>query len=233
MLEFVVCDDEKEILKKVKGYIAEVMCDYSYKYNVITFDDYDNKFKEYVSLNKKGVVYILDVDMPSESGISIAKYIRNKDRESIIIIITSHHEAADEIYKGRLNILTFVSKYDRCEDSMKLAIKDSIVYLIEDKDLVVFTDMGNKYTIPAKDILYITKDGRKTVIKTDYEDHEVYTSLDKMKEYLPSYFKQSHRACIVNMNRVTKKAISKRIIHFDNGEEIDLVSDKYKKELVS
>ena len=110
MLEFVICDDAVETLRNVKNIINSIMKGYSYKYNIVTFDDYDRKFDSYLATNKKAVVYILDIEMPSDSGINVAKHIRNIDKESIIIILTSHHESADEIYKGRLNILTFISK---------------------------------------------------------------------------------------------------------------------------
>ncbi len=232
MLEFVICDDAVETLRNVKNIINSIMKGYSYKYNIVTFDDYDSKFDSYLATNKKAVVYILDIEMPSDSGINVAKHIRNIDKESIIIILTSHHESADEIYKGRLNILTFISKYDECNDNMKLAIKESLLYLVKDEDIISFTDMGNKYTISAMDILHVTKNGRKTLIKTNQTEYNVYTSLDKMKDILPNYFKQSHRACLVNMRRVSKVSLPKKTIYFDNGESIDYVGDKYKKELV-
>lgn len=231
MLEFVICDDAIETLKNVKSIINKVMKNYNHKYNVITFDDYDDKFFKYVSNNKKAVVYILDIEMPSDSGISVAKHIRSIDKNSIIIILTSHHESADEIYKGRLNILTFISKYDECNENLNLAIEESLLYFNND-DTIEFIDMGNKYTISAKDILYAARNGRKTLIKTGQTEYEVYISLDKLKSMLPNYFKQSHRACLVNMNRVSKISIPKKIIYFDNGINIDYVGDKYKKELV-
>ena len=232
MLEFVICDDAVETLRNVKNIINGIMKNYNYKYNIVTFDDYDSKFDSYLATNKKAVVYILDIEMPSDSGINVAKHIRDIDRESIIIILTSHHESADEIYKGRLNILTFISKYDECNDNMKLAIKESLLYLVKDDGIISFTDMGNKYTISAMDILHITKSGRKTLIKTNQTEYEVYTSLDKMKSILPDYFKQSHRACLVNMRRVSKVSLPKKTIYFDNGDSIDYVGDKYRKELI-
>ena len=131
MLEFVICDDAVETLKNVKNIIDKTMRNYSHKYNIVTFDDYDSRFDAYLANNKKAVVYILDIEMPSDSGINIAKHIRNIDKESIIVILTSHHESADEIYKGRLNILTFISKYDECNDNMKLAIEESLLYLVK------------------------------------------------------------------------------------------------------
>ena len=230
MLEFVVCDDEKLMVSKIKDVIKDTIKDY--KYSVLTFSDYGDSFKKYVSDNKNSVIYILDIEMPSESGISMAKYIRNIDKKSIIIIVTSHHESADEIYKSRLNILTFVSKYDRCLSNLALAVQDSISYLCDDVDIIKFSDLNNSYSIVANDILYINKDGRKTIIKTSNKEYGVYLSLNTLLDMLPPYFKRSHRSCLINMNRVTKINFTKRIIYFDNGVVIDYLGDKYKEDLV-
>lgn len=231
MLEFVVCDDDSKTIDNISKIIKDVMKERMLNCNIITFNDYDHDFKKFVSSNKNQVIYILDVEMPSESGKTMARYIRNLDKRSVIIVVTSHHEAADEIYKGRLNILTFVSKRDRCVLNMKLAIEDSLMY-IEPTETIKFEEQGSSYSFNANDILYIVKDYRKTVIKTTFDKFEIYLSLDKIKSYLPNYFKQSHRACIINMNRVNKINYSKKLIYFDNGEIIDYIGKKYRKELL-
>ena len=49
---------------------------------------------------------------------------------------------------------------------------------------------------------------------------------------LDSRFIQTHRACYINSDRKVKIDKTKKLISFDNGETIDLLSDTYKKELV-
>jgi len=49
---------------------------------------------------------------------------------------------------------------------------------------------------------------------------------------LDSRFVQTHRACYINIDRKVTIDKTNKIVTFDNGETIDLVSDKYKKELV-
>lgn len=232
MLKFIVCEDDKKAATSIGGAVKNTAVRCGYRCDVITFYDYDSSFKEFVSSNKERVVYILDIEMPSESGVSVARYIRNIDRESVIIVITSHHEMADEVYKGRLSILTFISKYDRCYEYLDMALEEAIRYIAEDPTMITFTDLGNTITLSAMDILYISKDGRKTLIKTSSRDYYVYTSLDKMKTYLPDYFRQSHRACLVNMRRVTQISSTRKLVYFDNGVTIDLVGAKYEKGLM-
>ena len=108
MFDFIVCDDDKTTTSKVTEIIKMVSRRLACKSRITIYADYNKEFKKFVATNKKKVVYILDIEMPSESGITVARHIRNIDRNSIIIILTSHHETADAIYKGRLNILTFI-----------------------------------------------------------------------------------------------------------------------------
>lgn len=232
MTNFIVCDDSEIIRNKVKETINETFDKKSYDFSVTLYDDYDRNFKDFVLRNRKQVVYILDVDMPSESGIDMARMIRRTDKSSIIIILTSHYELSDIIIKARLNILTFISKYDDCKQNLILSLKEALDYFPNSDVMLNFDDLSNSYNIHVKDILYITKDVRKTLIKTDFGDIEVYTSIDKLKKLLPPYFKQSHRSCVVNMKRVEYIDYNNKVICFDNGDNIDLMGDKYKEELV-
>ena len=106
--------------------------------------------------------------------------------------------------------------------------------LVGKKMAIRFEDQGAIYTLPVKDIIYIYTDTieRKIIIKTDYAQFKVSKTLVEMEEKLPSQFKHSHRACIVNCDRI--RMIDKRNnkIIFDNDEKIDLLSKAYRKELV-
>ena len=97
-----------------------------------------------------------------------------------------------------------------------------------------FEDQGAIYTLPVRDIIYILTDTleRKIIIKTEYAEFKVSKTLTELEEMLPSQFKHSHRACIVNTDRI--RLIDKRNneIIFDNDDKIDLVSKNYRKELV-
>ena len=49
---------------------------------------------------------------------------------------------------------------------------------------------------------------------------------------LDDRFKQTHRACYINYDRKVSIDKIKRLITFDNRETIDLLSDKYRKEII-
>lgn len=128
--------------------------------------------------------------------------------------------------------LSFINKFDDFENRLNTSL-DKSLDLLNKKNTIRFSDRNIVYTININDILYITKDSfeRKTIIKTDYTEFKVNKTLIELIEMLDDRFIQTHRACYVNSDRKVKVDRGNKIITFDNGETIDLLSDKYKKEV--
>ena len=233
MLNFIVVDDVVEVSKKVKNIISKVMINNPIEYKTHIFDDYDSKFNKIMKDTIPNKIYILDIETKSASGIDIARTIRKADVDSVIIFITAHEELGGVIIKESLMVLTFICKFDDFDSRLKNAIIKALS-IVGNKKVLRFNDYNSLYTIPIKDILYITRDSieRKCLIYTDYGLYKVSRSLIELKELGAGAFIQTHRACLVNNQRVVKIDKSNRLITFDNGTTIDLLSNIYKKELV-
>lgn len=128
--------------------------------------------------------------------------------------------------------MSFINKFDNFNNRLNDALKKALD-ILGHKNIIRINDRNITYTINSKDILYITKDSfeRKTIIKTDYNEIKLNKSLFEIVGLLDDRFVQTHRACYINTERKVKIDRTKRIIMFDNGEKIDLLSDKYKKEV--
>lgn len=232
MVDFIVCDDDELIRKNVTNIIDVFMMKNDHVYKVKTFPDYNEKFMKELD-NKSYKVYILDIEAPSKSGIDIARKIRKKDKESAIIFLTGHEECGYSVLKSCTNFLTFISKFDEYEENLIKAIKEALE-LLHIKKTLSFIEHNVTYNITINNILYITKDtvNRKSVIVTDNNVHKTYTTINELLKKLSPNFVQSHRSCIVNTERIEKVDKNKNLIIFDNGIEIDLLSDNYKKGLM-
>ncbi len=233
MLEFIVCDDDILITEKVSNTISNVMMKNKLVYKTLVFYDYDEKFMELIA-NKECIrIYILDIETPSRSGIDIARIIREKDMESIIIFMTGHDELGPTILKKELWFLAFINKFDNSDKRfVKSLLKSLQILNVQTK--LHFEERGVIYNISLSDILYITRDSidRKSIIKTEKNEYKTYKTLLELSKLLDDRFIQTHRSCLVNKQRITTVNRMKKIIQFDNGLKIDLLSDKYKKELV-
>lgn len=230
MINFIVCDDNEVIRKQVEELINNIMMKNNLSYKVHLYEDYNKNFMKILGQNISNKIYILDIETPSDSGINIARKIREKDIDSIIIFLTSHYELGPSLLEEELMFLTFVSKFNNQEQRMTSAINKALK-MIGHKQAVRFEDRGTLYTIPINDILYITRDSvdRKCVVKTDYTEFKIIKTINEMEDLLGMSFIRTHRSCLANKNRI--RLINKKdgIITFDNDEQISLLSEMYKE----
>lgn len=231
-INFIVCDDSSIIRKKVESMISRSMMGNQLAYKTHIFEDYNEKFIKITNTTLPNKIYILDIETPTRSGIDIARKIRNNDINSIIIFLTGHEELGLTILKNELMFLAFINKFDEYETRMMRAIKKALQQL-KVRNIVRFEEHGVIYTINVDDVLYITKNSidRKSIIKTVYTEFKTYKPLTELSEIFGEKFVRTHKACLVNKDRIACINKSKRLIQFDNGEMIDLLSTKYKKEL--
>ena len=232
MINFIVCDDDKKYLKMVKDIIDKYMMKNQLDYKTHLFSDYDDDFMQKVNSKLPFKIYILDIETKTRSGIDVARIIRHKDIDSIIIFLTGHEELGHLVIKDDFMFLSFINKFDSCEQRLAKALHKALKVL-KIRPQIRFKDNGVSYTLALDDILYITRDSvdRKCSIKTDDLEFRVGKTLNAMLELLNANFVQTHRSCIVNTMRVAALNKKKKLITFDNGEVIDLLSDTYMKEL--
>ena len=233
MINVVICDDITTDLNNTIKIVSNYFKKRKIEYTKHIFRDYDKSFKEFVSKKLPFTIYILDIETPSASGIDIARLIRKNDMNSIIIFLTGHEELGNILLKKDVLFLGFINKFDECEKRLKTCL-DKALRSLNSSKIIKITDKNNIYILKEENILYITKDSfeRKTVIHTDYTEYKVNLTLTEVSNMLSDIFVQSHRACFVNKNRIAHIDKQNRIIKFDNNDEIYLMSDTYKKELI-
>lgn len=228
MVNFIICDDNRKDRDKVEKIVDKFMMKNQLHYEKYLFDDYDDSFLKLIKKKIAFKVYILDIEAPSMSGIDVARIIRNRDVNSVLIFLTGHNELAETVIRNDFLFLSFINKFDNCEERLINALGECLKILGVRKNLR-FKDNGILYTISFDDILYITRDSvdRKCIIKTDYSEFKVNKTLTDLESMVPDTFTRTHKSCIVNLNRVVSVNKQHRIIKFDEGTEIDLISKKY------
>ena len=230
MINVIVCDDNKKDLNNINRVVKKFFSGINKEYEIHDFCDYSKNFYKIVNAKIPSKIYLLDIETPSKSGIDVAREIRKKDIDSVIIFLTVHEELGNIVLKNDLLFLSFINKFDNLENRLSASLNKALV-VINQKNTIRFQDRGIIYTINTNDILYLTKESfeRKTIIKTDYTEFRVNKTLSEIIHMLDDSFIQTHRACFVNSNRVVKIDKINRIIEFDNNESIDLLSEKYRK----
>lgn len=228
MIDFIICDNDSIILKNVSSLIQQKHPESP----LYQFSDYDEAFLERIyepTSHKK--IYILDIEAISMNGLDVARLIRKTDENSIIIFLTGHQN------KYNYAILKIGIRYDcvinKEEDYLKeldLQI-DKFSELVLKKRYITFVEGNITYEFLLDDILYFTtnKTSQKTVVQLSSKTYEIRTTLKKIESNLPACFIKTHRACIVNQNRIKNYDYKQNIIYFDNNKSTDLVSRSFKK----
>ena len=232
MLNVIICDDNKRDLERITTLVNNFMKKNKYDYKIHLYSDYNKSFTKIIKSKIPFKIYILDIETPSRSGIDIAREIRSKDLNSVIIFLTGHDELCRVVLQNDLMFLSFVNKFDNLDKRLN-ELMHKAIDIVNIKRTIKIEDGKNTYIIDLNDILYFSKDSfeRRTTIKTDYTEYKVHNSLTQLSEMLDDRFIQTHRACIVNKSRISRIDHINRIIYFDNNDYTDLLSKKYKKEL--
>lgn len=233
MFNVIMCDDNKRDLQKVYNVVTNYMDNHDYKYEKYIFNDYDDSFMDIVNKKIPFKIYILDIETKSRSGIDVAREIRKKDVDSAIVFLTGHNDLGLEVLNEDIPFTAFINKFVNCENRLKKCLKN-IIRKVSRNRILKIQDGCSLYTINIDSIIYITKDSyeRKTIIVTDSEEFRLNKSLNFIKELLDDNFVQTHRACIINRNRTVKIDFANKLILFDNQNKIDLISNKYRKEVI-
>lgn len=233
MINFIICDDVKQYREMVEHIVVSYMMKNKLEYKTHVFKDYDSDFLKIVESKLSFKVYILDIETPTRSGIDIARLIRNKDVDSVLIFLTGHQELGHVVMKNDFLFLSYINKFDDCEKRLIKSL-DKALQMFKIKSVIRFKDNGVVYTIPQDDILYITRDSveRKCIIVTDYSEFHVGKNLAELEEEVNDNFVKTHRACLMNTKRILSFSKSQKEVVFDNGMTSDLISTRFDKELI-
>ena len=126
MLNVIICDDNTMDLNKIVKIVEKFMNSNNLSYKKYIFTDYDNNFLKIVDSKMPFKIFILDIEVPSRSGIDIARLIRKKDISSPIIFLTGHNELGMELLMEDIPFTAFISKFIKCEIRIKKCLVNSI-----------------------------------------------------------------------------------------------------------
>ena len=233
MLRFIICEDNQQFMDKIKTIINKAMMIYNFDYKISKFSEYNKEVEKIIKDENEQKIYILDIELPKISGLEIASTIRENDMDSTIIFLTVHNECRNDVFYSRLLALDYIPKdrlwTDRFEETIKHTVK-----AINRKRVLLYQFNYSSYRVPLKDIVYIDKvqDVQKCLIHTDNgEIFEITSGVAALARRLGPCFFQTHKACIVNVEKIKSVNYAQGIITFLNGESVYLLSVRQKKGL--
>ena len=226
ILNIAILDDNKSDRIQILDYISTYASLHKVEINAAEFEN-PNIFLDNFEKEKYDIIF-LDVYLTSTDGISVAKQIREKDTDCLIIFSTCSEHHAISGYR--------VNAFD---------------YLLKPYDFTYFDEVLSRALKTLKSmekIQYIrVKEGRLFVnipidhiIYTDYSNHyiQIHTAARMIKSYIPfkdfsamlanyPQFLCCYRNCIINMDKVNH--IEERDFVMQNGDRVPIARAKHNE----
>ena len=227
MLNFVLCDDNLNIVNKLKEMLEMLFLKNDIDAKVGFYSDKPEKILEYEKENIVDVL-ILDINLNSNiSGIDLAKEIRKHNRKVYLIFLTGHLEYSLIAYSVKtFDYLPKPITLERLEVTLNRLLDD-----FSNNSNKKFIKVNSKTLINEEEINYIKKDGMKLIFCTGKKNYETYSSFNKIESLLPDNFVRCHKSYIANTNTIQNININNNTILFNNDLSCD-IGPKYKNNLM-
>ena len=146
MIKIALCDDDSPFVCKITGLIQSLLQN-STDSPVITTYINPTALMDAISDGERYDVYILDVEMPEQNGLEVAKHILQFQPNAALLFLSSHLNYATEGYK--VQALRYVPKLD-LENALPEALEQALATL--EKRIPVLLWCSTIRIIPASSI---------------------------------------------------------------------------------
>lgn len=214
MMKIAICDDEKfaceDIKHKILAYVGEkeehceIECFFRAAELLQTSCSYD--------------IFFLDIQMPEQDGLALAKKIREHESRSIIIFITALAEYVYDAFE--VEAFDYICKpvdEVRLQKALDRAFKKSRE--TESRSLFIQT-MNWCKSVKLDDIYFCEVINRKIYLHTKNGVIEYYCKIEDIEKQLDYRFVRCHRSYLANLDYLLEYANGQ--IALENGEYVPI-----------
>lgn len=199
MLKVAIVDDERAVREELK---------YLLKFEDIEFEisEYENASLFLESfLTKRFDLIFLDMHLGDMEGIKVAKMIRQKNKDVLIVFATAYDCYALEAFDiGAVDYLLKPFEPKRFHEMMtKVTDRLSVTDKNENFDILTINTSKKMIILRVLDIIYIESVQRKTIIVTKSDIYETSYPLSdlEVKLFTKSFFRV-HKSYIINLRAI-------------------------------
>ncbi len=229
-LQILLCDDNEQFLNELRDKVRAFVITQSIETAIWTFED---ATKIPADILKVTDICFLDIDFPGKkySGIDVARTLREKNPDSVIVFISNYIQYAPEGYEVQAFRYILKSEFPQ---KLEMYIGQTIERLKSIKEAMHIKVAGEIVSIELRDILYIEAQGHLAIIhaqKFGFHSRKTYTcykTLAKIYEEYGSHgFLRIQKSYLVNARRIIRFQCNEATL--DTGEKLP-VSRKYYAE---
>ncbi|MGN1317729.1 MAG: LytR/AlgR family response regulator transcription factor [Lachnospirales bacterium] len=222
MIKIVICDDEDIYIQKAKEIVKNIanteICKYSCEEKLIS--DINNNLI-------RADIYIIDIEMPKVSGMEIARIIKEKYENSVVIFLTNYDKYVFDAFE--VSAFRYIQK-SKMNEKLRKAIEDAIVH-IEKINKNIYITLGGTRTpnrrIKLNSIISIEKVNKYAEFHINdgslIRDRD---TLSNVYEKLNFSFVEIRKGVIVNIEHI--KLFDRQRLVMDDGSVQYISRDKLK-----
>lgn len=217
-MRILICDDEECYIPPLRECLEQYMVEHC-----IPFDITELSQPQVVLTSKDAFdIAFLDIQMEGVDGLTLAKELRRRNRNTALFFITnyeSYQDSAMDIQALRY----FTKPFD--QNRLTSGLDKALEYIDGAYvDVFLYSD-GVQQRILVDDILYLTLEGRKVAIQTDKNRFLVTGKLEDWLERFPhTFFRQPHKSFLVNLHHVGWYSYSE--LQMSDGTRIPIAPKK-------
>lgn len=217
-INIAICDDEQESLHMIQKELYNAANKLKIEIETYAYNDGKKVLDSIYNENEDFDILFLDIDMPDISGLEIARKLRQKNLDIILIFISAHEQYVFESIE--YNPFRYIRK-NRIEKELIQALKAAYQRLEEMQDsyIIVKTEEA-EVRVKHSDIMYFETTARKVGIHL--KNGEVLLVRKTIKELYKKLNDENlikiHSGCVANVKYIGK--YSNHDITLDNGEQL-------------
>lgn len=221
LLNALICDDEINCCKEIEIYLTKYCSEHKIP---LTYDCFTDS-AEVDKIETKYDIAFLDIELNGNSGIELAKKLKERNKRIIIFFITNYQKYVDDAMN--LYALRFLEKpldytrfYGGLDRAIELINEDVVEVPLSKDDRIII--------LPASDIMYIETLNHKTEVVTVSEAHQSKNLMDSWDRTLNhKSFYRVHKSFILNLDYI--KEYQRKEVIMKNGK---LVPISYRNQAV-
>ncbi len=192
-LKIAVCDDEIKLAEMVKEKIIQL------RENSMV--DLFTSGEELLSSSLDYEIIFLDIEMPKQDGMQVAKGLWERGYEGQVVFLTSHSEYMQEAFK----VKAYRYLFKPINDNQMREVLASVETELAENRVMITVNKDRVESIRMKDIIYLEAARNKTFLVLVNGELECNRPMKEVFELIgSSEFVQIHKSYIVSLQYIKK-----------------------------
>lgn len=199
-ITIMICDDDKTLQKLLRQKIEKLCADRNTSCRI----DCCDSGEELLNLPAPDILF-LDIQMSGKNGMEIARELRRRHKDTILIFVTAMSEYVYEAFDvDALHYLIKPFSEEKLQEVLDKALRQRQSPAKTEEKILLVKRGGLSTKVFLSDIIYAEVFNRKVMLHTINGNIEYYGKLTDLSEQAGAYFYRTHRAYLVNLKYVEK-----------------------------